>query len=327
VVRQTRFLSGVGVGAAVCAVALAAGCSSSGPGTPPSGALPQVTGAVGQRAGITLPTGAPMPAKLETSVLVQGSGTKLASGELVAVDYTVMNWSGSKMLGDTYSKDGGKTPNQPQVITLGSQGLLPAWNTALTGARVGSRIEVVAPPSEAFGSQGNSQVGVGPNDVLVFVLDIDSAYPAKADITGKQGPQTDPSLPSVTGDPGSGTLTVTVPAGKKPPADLVADTLIHGTGETVAAGKTLILQYSGVDWNTRTTFDSSFTRGQAFSTVIGAGKVIKGWDTGLVGKHVGDRVLLVVPPALGYGPSGGQPAAGIGADDTLVFVVDIVDAL
>lgn len=322
-VRQARFLSGV---MAAFAVAFAAGCSSSGSGTP-SAALPQVTGAVGQRADITLPTGAAVPTKLETGVLVQGSGAALAAGELVAVDYTVMNWSSSKMLGDTYSKDGGKTPNQPQVVTLGSQGLLPAWNSALTGARVGSRIEVVAPPSEAFGSQGNTQFGVGPNDVLVFVLDVDGAYPAKADITGKQPVQSNRELPTVTGDPGSGNPTVTVPAGAKPPADLVADTLIHGTGETVAAGKTLILQYAGVDWNTRATFDSSFSRGQAFSTVIGAGKVIKGWDTGLVGKHVGDRVLLVIPPSLGYGPSGGQPSAGIGKDDTLVFVVDIVDAL
>jgi peptidylprolyl isomerase len=306
-------------------MACAAGCSSSGPSSV-SGALPQVTGAVGQRAAIALPTGVPAPTKLETSVLVQGSGERLSNGELVAVDYTVMNWTGSKMLGDTYSKDGGKTPNQPQVVTVGSGSLLPAWNSALSGARVGSRIEVVAPPSAAFGSQGNTQYGVGPNDVLVFVLDVVGAYQSAADITGTQGVQSDPSLPKVAGNPGSNP-SVTIPVGGKPPADLVADTLIHGTGETVASGKTLILQYSGWDWNTGNNFDSSYTRGQAFSTVIGAGKVIKGWDVGLVGKHVGDRVLLVIPPALGYGPSGGQKAAGIGADDTLVFVVDIVDAV
>lgn len=321
--RQARFLSGVTVLAAVCA----AGCSSSGASAPPSSPLPPVTGAVGQRAQITLPAGAAAPTKLETRVLVQGSGAALSSGELVAVDYTVMNWTGAKMLGDTYSKDGGKTPNQPQVVTLGSGSLLPAWNSALNGARVGSRIEVVAPPSEAFGAQGSAQAGVGPNDVLIFVLDVDGAYQPTADITGKQGVQSDPSLPKVTGDPGSGGPAVTIPVGVKPPANLVADVLIHGTGETVASGKTLILQYTGVDWNTGATFDSSFTRGQAFSTVIGAGKVIPGWDTGLVGKHVGDRVLLVIPPALGYGPAGGQKSAGIGPDDTLVFVVDIVDAI
>jgi peptidylprolyl isomerase len=304
-----------------------AGCSSSsGSGQSSSSGLPQVTGAVGQKATITLPSGVTAPTSLQTKVLVQGSGTKLASGELAAVNYTVMNWTGAKELGDTYSTDGGKTPNQPQVVTLGSSQLLPAWNTALTGAQVGSRIEVVAPPSQAFGSQGNSQAGVGPNDDLIFVLDVVAGYPATADITGKQTTQAGDGLPTVSGDPGSGNPKVTIPAGVKPPAALVADTLIKGSGETVENGRTLLIQYTGVDWNTGKNFDYSFTK-QAFSTVIGAGKVIPGWDKGLVGKHVGDRVLLVIPPDLGYGPSGGQAQAGIGKNDTLVFVVDIVDVL
>ena len=309
--------------------ALAAGCSSNSSSNQASGGggLPQVSGAVGQKAVITLPSGAAAPTKLETKTLVPGSGATLASGQLAAVNYTVMNWTGAKELGNTYSTDGGKTPNQPQVVTLGSSSLLPAWNTALTGARIGSRIEVVAPPADAFGSQGNSQAGVGPTDDLVFVLDVVGGYPATADIPGKQGAQSDAALPKVTGDPGSGNPQVTIPSGAKPPASLVADTLIHGSGETVQSGRTLVIQYTGVDWNTGKNFDSSFTRKQAFSTVIGAGKVIKGWDQGLIGKHVGDRVLLVIPPALGYGPSGGQSSAGIGANDTLVFVVDIVDAL
>ena len=171
----------------VAAGALAAGCSSgSGSSQPTGGALPQVSGPVGQKAVISLPTGASAPAKLETKTLVQGSGTALASGQLAAVNYTVMNWTGAKELGDTYSADGGKTPNQPQVVTLGSSGLLPAWNTALTGARIGSRIEVVAPPAEAFGSQGNAQAGVGPNDDLIFVLDVVGGYQPTTDITGKQ---------------------------------------------------------------------------------------------------------------------------------------------
>jgi peptidylprolyl isomerase len=317
-----------GVAIAACALALAAaGCSSSGPTQDTSGTLPQVSGAVGQKATITLPAEAAAPTSLQQKVLVQGSGATLAGGQLAAVNYTVMNWTGAKQLGDTYSPDGGKTPNQPQVVTLGSSSLLPAWNTALTGARVGSRIEVVAPPSTAFGSQGNSNYGVGPTDDLIFVLDVVGGYPATADITGKQGAQAGTGLPTVTGDPGGGNPQVTIPTGAKPPTALVADTLIHGAGETVQSGHTLLIQYTGVDWNTGKNFDSSFTRKQAFSTVIGAGKVIAGWDQGLVGKHVGDRMLLVIPPALGYGPSGGQSSAGIGKNDTLVFVVDVVDEL
>jgi peptidylprolyl isomerase len=286
-----------------------------------------VSGPVGQKAVITLPSGAAIPNKLETKVLVQGGGQKLASGALAAVNYTVTNWSTGKALGNTYSSDGGKTPAQPQLVQLGSSSVLSAWNTALTGSKVGSRIEVVAPPSTAFGSTGNQQDGVGPNDVLVFVLDVIAGYPADVDITGTQPPQTDNSLPSVSGNPGTGNPTVTIPSGVTPPSSLVADVLIKGSGEAVSSGQTLVMQYTGVDWNTEKNFDSSFTRKQAFSTVIGAGQVIAGWDQGLVGKNVGDRVLLIIPPSLGYGPQGGQAQAGIGANDTLVFVVDIIDAL
>ena len=217
-----------------------AGCSSSSsPGQSASNGLPQVTGAVGQKAVITLPSGAAAPTTLQSKVLVQGSGAKLANGQLAAVNYTVMNWTGAKALGDTYSTDGGKTPNQPQVIQLGSSQVLPAWSKTLTGVRVGSRIEMVAPPADAFGSQGNSQAGVGPTDDLIFVLDVVAGYPATADITGKQTTQAGAGLPTVSGDPGAGNPKITIPAGAKPPTKLVSDTLIKGSGETVESGHTL----------------------------------------------------------------------------------------
>ena len=323
-VRLGRALT-LGLTAALLGAAATA-CGSSAAG-PSNGGLPMVSGAVGQEATIVLPADVKAPITLSTKVLVQGSGSVLADGDLAAVNYTAMDWTGAKMLGTTYSEDGGKTPNQPQVVTLGAAGLIPAWNKALVGARVGSRIEVVAPPSQAFGATGNPKAGVTGSDDLVFVLDVVGGYPANADITGTQTAQAGPGLPQISGNPGTGNPTVTIPGGVKPPTTLVADTLIKGTGATVAKGQTLILQYTGVDWNTGKNFDSSFTRKQAYDVVIGAGQVIPGWDTGLVGKHVGDRVLLVVPPAQGYGPSGGEPSVGIGAGDTLVFVVDVIDAL
>lgn len=70
-------------------------------------------------------------------------------------------------------------------------------------------------------------------------------------------------------------------------------------------------------------FDNSFDRGGALSFQIGVGMVIPGWDQGLVGKRVGDRVLLSVPAELGYGTRG-VPQAGIPGGATLVFVTDIL---
>ncbi len=62
---------------------------------------------------------------------------------------------------------------------------------------------------------------------------------------------------------------------------------------------------------------------QAFE--LGAGQVIPGFQTGLTGQRVGSRVLLVIPPRLGYGTAGDPPL--VTGKDTLVYVVDILAAL
>ena len=83
------------------------------------------------------------------------------------------------------------------------------------------------------------------------------------------------------------------------------------------------MQYTGVKWSDGTQFDTSLQEGRgAFETVIGAGQVIAGWDEGLVGQTIGSRVLLVIPPEMGYGASEGHELQ----EETLVFVVDILAA-
>ncbi|MDT7571043.1 MAG: peptidylprolyl isomerase, partial [Actinomycetota bacterium] len=72
-------------------------------------------------------------------------------------------------------------------------------------------------------------------------------------------------------------------------------------------------------------FDNSYDRKQPFGTPIGLGKVIPGWDEALVGVKSGSRVVLAIPPDKGYGPNGNSQA-GIKGTDTLVFVIDVVEA-
>ena len=105
------------------------------------------------------------------------------------------------------------------------------------------------------------------------------------------------------------------------PEDLAVQVLSHGDGEVVSAGDDIEVDYHGQTWAGRV-FDSSFDRGAPVTFPIGVGAVIAGWDDGLVGKTVGSRVLLSIPPHLGYGERG-MPQAGIRGTDTLVFVVDI----
>jgi peptidylprolyl isomerase len=120
---------------------------------------------------------------------------------------------------------------------------------------------------------------------------------------------------------------VTFPA-SQPPKQLIEQTLVAGHGTTVAAGDTVVTNYVGEIWPTKvgstpTVFDSSFARGAPAGFVLGTGAVIPGFDKTLVGKRMGSRMLLSIPPADGYGSSGNSQA-GISGTDTLVFVVDLL---
>ncbi|MBY8880512.1 FKBP-type peptidyl-prolyl cis-trans isomerase [Actinacidiphila acidipaludis] len=108
-----------------------------------------------------------------------------------------------------------------------------------------------------------------------------------------------------------------------PSKDLAVKTVIQGDGPAIAAGDYVQVNYLGQIWDTAKVFDTSFGRGP-YTNVIGEGKVIPGWDQGLVGQKVHSRVELAIPPSLGYGSSG-NAQAGIKGTDTLVFVVDILN--
>jgi peptidylprolyl isomerase len=110
--------------------------------------------------------------------------------------------------------------------------------------------------------------------------------------------------------------------GTPAPPELSVRVLVQGTGRTVEAGDEIEVNYYGQIWS-GAMFDNSYDRRSAVSFPIGIGAVIGGWDDGLVGRQVGSRVMLSIPPHLGYGERG-MPQAGIGGTDTLVFVVDIL---
>ena len=111
------------------------------------------------------------------------------------------------------------------------------------------------------------------------------------------------------------------PSGE-PPAELQATDIVKGKGKAAKAGDTVSVQYVGHSWSTGTQFDASWdSGGQPFSFPLGAGRVIAGWDQGVVGMKKGGRRLLVIPPDLAYGPQSPTPA--IAPNETLIFVVDL----
>ena len=297
-------------------LALAA-CSSSAPPSP--NASVTAKGSFGSSPSVTIPKQKPT-GTLAVKILIQGNGPTITKSDLFLSNFTIYVWSGTtnKLLDSTYS-------SSPQVLPAS---LLPGIQSAVTGKKVGSRVLVVVPPKQGYGTSGNSQLGVTGSDTLVFVMDLIQKYSSgTVSASGTKVSSGGGDLPTVSAAQGSAPK-VTIPKGVTPPTTLVTKTLIKGSGPVVTKGEYLVAQYTGVNWRTGSVFDSSWERSLPYSFKIGASpsQVIPGWDQGLVGQTVGSRVLLVIPPKDAYG-SAGQSQAGIKGTDTLVFVVDIISAV
>jgi len=310
------------------ATAATATTAAGGAATPTTSAVPltaaaddpvldaiTVTGDLGSAPAVDVK--APFNATQTVRRIVQpGTGAPLATGNTVVFDYLAVDGAN----GQEFDKSYGATPATAQ---LSETAIIPGIVKGLLGVPVGSRVVIGIPPDDGFGPTGGiEEANVAATDSIVFVVDVKDA---RTPLTRAQGTPVAPvpGQPTVALD-ASGAPAITMPGGTAPAA-LVTQPLITGTGAVVASGQTISVHYVGALWGSGKVFDSSWARGEPASFQIGTGNVIKGWDQGLIGQPVGSQVLLVIPPDLGYG-SGGNPQAGISGTDTLVFVVDILDA-
>ncbi len=296
-----------------------AGCGSSASAKANANSAVTISGAAGTAPTIKIPTTKPTTT-LVTKTLTKGSGRVLAPTDSYLANFEVYIWRGKthKLLFSSYK-------GTPEVlpVTIGLSGL----QKAVSGQKVGSRVEAVLPPKFGYGATGNTQLGVKPTDTLVWVVDVLQAFSATQGATGKQITNGGGALPKITVAPGTGP-TIAVPK-STPPSKLVVTTLVKGTGAPVKTGQSLVVRYVASIWRTGKVFNDNWPSAQQPTTppnVFALGQLIPAWNTGLVGLPVGSRVMLVVPPAEGYG-SKGQPSAGIKGTDTLVFVIDILSAV
>lgn len=100
------------------------------------------------------------------------------------------------------------------------------------------------------------------------------------------------------------------------------DVIKEGSGEEVKNGDLVTVDYVGTLLD-RTKFDSSIDRGEPFSFKIGEGRVIQGWEIGIMGMKVGEKRKLTIPPALAYGEIG-TPGGPIPPNATLIFEVELL---
>lgn len=102
----------------------------------------------------------------------------------------------------------------------------------------------------------------------------------------------------------------------------------EGTGDEAGIGKTVSVHYTGWLYDATAPdkkgkkFDSSHDRKEPFSFLLGAGRVIKGWDQGVQGMKIGGQRTLIIPPHMAYGAHGAGNV--IPPNATLIFDVELI---
>jgi peptidylprolyl isomerase len=222
-----------------------------------------------------------------------GTGEPVREGEPVLLHLYAQDGRDRSVIQDTYS-------GAPAWMTMSEESLGANLHETLQGRREGARLLVL-----------DEDAGVP----VVLVVDV---LPTKA--SGDPVQPVD-GMPTVAEGP-DGAPRVSVPPDQAPPGDLEVRPLVRGAGRQVRIGHVVTVRFTAVRWSDGKVFDSTWAPGTAPQTVtIGVGQLIEGWDQGLLEQTVGSRVLLVVPPHLGYGGTSSDLAG-----ETLVYVVDILEA-
>ena len=316
-------LSGVRtVFAALFPLVLLAACGSAGTDAPPPSVLDGIAVSGTTKAPTVTFKTKPLSVKATTTkVITAGKGAKLSKSNTIAFNYTLFNAKDGKQIETSFGKGTVR-------LDLSSTNLMKGLGKGLTGQLVGSRLLVAIPPADGFGAKGNPQAGVGPTDTIVYLIDVGSARTPLSE-AGGVAVQPKEGLPTATFH-GAEPAQITIPK-TAAPTKLVVQPLLRGLGAVVKSGQSIKVQYTGVLWKDGKKFDASSDRGAPLDIQIGTGKVIPSWDKGLVGQTVGSRILLVVPPADGYGAKGSSPIGAkgsppIGPKDTMVFAIEILAA-
>ena len=247
---------------------------------------------------------------IQSKIIVPGEGTVFTGRNLIEFEVAGYNGGTGELLQET-EFDG----KNPETGFFGPDSLRN-FCSALVGAREGSRVVALFPPADAHAGQGVPALGVGATDSLVFIFDLSRVYLEKA-----EGSAVAPEagMPAVVTTP-EGVPGVTIPK-TDAPTELRVAQLVKGSGETIETGDFVTLHYSGFVWADGTKFDSSWDKGEPVQFEVSPGKLIEGFVSGVIGQSVGSRMLVVIPPALGYGE---RSMGNIPPNSTLIFVIDIL---
>jgi len=225
-----------------------------------------------------------------------GTGDSAVAGATVNVNYTGTLANGSVF--DSSEKHGG-----PISFPIGIGMVIKGWDEGVVGMKVGEKRKLTIPPDIGYGPMGTPGGPIPPNATLTFEVELVGVkLPPPVVVAEKEGQhiKTDDGI------------------------QIDIETL--GSGAQASAGNSVLVSYKGALEN-GTVFDASDLHGGPATFPIGVGRVIKGWDEGVVGMKVGEKRKLVIPPELAYGakeikkPDG---STAIPANATLTFEIELL---
>ena len=242
---------------------------------------------------VTIPPSSP-PTELMIEDLVVGSGSSVDVGDFLIMDYVGVSYSTGLQFDASWDR------GSPFPFELGAGRVIQGWDQGIVGMAVGGRRSLTIPPDLAYGENGSGSGSIGPNETLVFVVDLLASVPANL-----VKPTEELTLEST--------------------LELQTNDLSEGSGAVVQPGNVVYIHYVGVSASSGEQFDSSWDRGRTefIGYISGAGNVIEGLDQGLLGMQVGGRRTVVIPPDLAYGENGAGDGL-IAPNETLIFTVDLL---
>ncbi|MFT4211355.1 MAG: FKBP-type peptidyl-prolyl cis-trans isomerase [Microbacterium sp.] len=254
-----------------------------------------VTGDVGSTPTVSFTSPLDAGDDQQSTVVTVGTGDVIADGDYITYGYSAYDASTGEVVSD-YEVSSTPAPVAAETI-LGD---------AFGCAAVGTRVVTTVPATST------------DSDATVYVIDLLSAVAADS-WCQPSAPTDGEAFPTVTFDD-DGTPTVTVPSSEAAPTEVTEQVLVQGSGDTVASGDTVTVDYQGVLWSDGSIFDTSFGTGDPLS--IATTSVVAGFGNALVGQQVGSSVVVVIPAECGYGTDTTNDTTGL-AGQTLIFVITI----
>ncbi|WP_028473101.1 FKBP-type peptidyl-prolyl cis-trans isomerase [Nocardioides alkalitolerans] len=281
------------------------------------------------------------PDGFDSTVAIEGDGAEIEEDDVALISVWVGNGFTESKAYDTFASGPGvfrittaaPSPTEAQVLQQGPfAGVVDPQTFALptsiveslVGKKAGSRVVVASDSDDAFGALGQPGIGIGNKDGVVFVVDVLATALDGPEGTDVEAPAGTPALI----EEGAAVTGFDFTDATPPTDELQVIPLVEGDGPVVEEGATLIANYLGQVFEGEAPFDESYSGGLPRSFVVGGplAGVIEGWNQSLVGLKAGSRVVLVIPPELGYGAEGNE-GAGITGTDTLYFVVDVLGSV